>query len=58
MDALADLTTAVAGLEAASVLVITKINTLKSTPGVDPTVVESLVARVNTAVNNLNAAGA
>lgn len=58
MDALTDLTNAVAGLETASGLVINKINALKTTPGVDPVKVEDLVARVNTVTSNLNAAGA
>jgi len=56
MDALADLTTAVTALESAVTNAVAKINTLKATPGVDPTQVETLVARVNTAVANLNAA--
>lgn len=53
--AIDDLTTAVTGLESASAAIITKLNQLKST-GVDPTQVEALVARVNTATNNLNSA--
>ena len=55
-DALADLTTAVGNLEAATTAVVNKINQLKSTPGVDPTQVETLVARVNTVASNLTAA--
>jgi len=54
--AIDDLTNAVTGLEAASTTVVNKINQLKATPGVDPTAVESLVARVNTVTTNLTAA--
>jgi hypothetical protein len=56
MAAIDDLTTAVTGLEAASTMIINKINALKSTPGVDPVQVEALVARVNTVISNLTAA--
>jgi hypothetical protein len=54
--AIDDLTNAVTGLEAATTAVVNKINTLKATPAIDPTVVETLVGRVNTVTNNLNAA--
>lgn len=54
--ALDDLTIAVGSLETASTTIINKINQLKSTPGVDPVQVEALVARINTAVANINAA--
>jgi hypothetical protein len=56
MSAIDDLTTAVTALESAVTNAVNKINTLKATPGVDPTQVETLVARVNTAVSNLQAA--
>ena len=56
--AIDDLTAAVSGLETASAAVVTKINTLKAVPGIDPAQVETLVARVNTVTNNLNQASA
>jgi hypothetical protein len=56
MAAIDDLTTAVTSLESSSAAAVTKITTLKATPGVDPIQVEALVARVNTVISNLNAA--
>ena len=56
MAAIDDLTTAVTNLEAAAANAVSKITTLKAVPGVDPTAVEALVARVNTVTSNLTAA--
>lgn len=56
MAVIDDLTNAVTALETAATTAVTKITTLKATPGVDPVQVEALVARVNTVTSNLTAA--